>query len=276
MKKCLLFLVVCLVPALSCAASENPWESKLPFKTATIEYSISGMEKGGETVYIRDYGRETATYRSSVMSMMGMNQVTETIEFMDPDWVYSFDVKEGTGTKVANPQKYMIEEYNKLSKAEKDQVVKNSEEMSGGPLFGGMSADVEKNAAVILGYNCDRVSFMGATVYTIPKTGVALKTESNMMGMKMLIEATKIDEGSAPDKFFKHPEGITPVMDPEADAMARTMARETMTMLKDPDAAEKSQNSPMMLPGMQQQDMTPEERQQMEEAMEMLKGVFGN
>lgn len=276
MKKCLLFLVVCLIPALSCVAAENPWESKLPFETATIEYSLSGMEEGGETVYIRDYGTETATYRSSVMSMMGMKQATETIEFMDPDWVYNFDLREGTGTKAANPQKYMIEEYNKLSEAEKKQVMKNSEEMSGGPLFGGMTTDIEKNAATILGYNCDRVSFMGATVYTIPKTGVALKTESNMMGMKMLSEATKIDEGSAPDKFFKHPEGITPVMDPEADAMSRTMARETMAMLKDPDAAEKAKNNPMMLPGMQQQDMTPEEQQQMEEAMEMLKGVFGN
>ncbi|MEE4240246.1 MAG: hypothetical protein V2I36_02195 [Desulfopila sp.] len=276
MKKTFMILLLCIVPAFSCMAGENPWESKLPFKEATIEYSISGMEKGNETVYIRDYGRETATYRSSVMSMMGMKQATETIEFMDPDWIYSFDLQEGTGTKAANPQKYMIEEYNKLSTSEKQQVIKNSEQMSGGPLFGGMSADIEKNAATILGYDCDRVSLMGATVYTIPKSGVALKTESNMMGMKILIEATKIDEGSAPEKFFQHPEGITPIMDPEADAMARTMAQETMKMLKDPDAAEKAKNSPMMLPGAQQQDMTPEEQQEMQEAMEMLKGLFGN
>jgi len=274
-KKGVMLLVLLILPALVSAGEKNPWDVKLPFKEATIEYSLSGMQEGTESLYIKNSGKETAKYHSSVMSMMGMKQETKTAEFVDPEWIYTYDLVEGTGVKAANPQKYMIEEYNKLSKKEKEQVLKNSEKMSAGPMLGGISVDVEKNAETILGYPCDRVNVMGATVYSIHETGLPLKTESNMMGMKMLAEATKVDEGSAPGKYFEHPEGITAALDPEADAMSRTMARETIAILKDPEAAEKMQGQPMPS-NPQQPQLTPEEQQEMEQAMEAMKNIFGN
>jgi hypothetical protein len=274
-RKGVVLLVALMLPALAHAGGENPWETKLPFKKATIEYSLSGMEKGTEMLYIRDYGKETAKYRTSMMNMMGMKQATETAEFVDPDWIYTYDLLEGTGVKAVNPQKLMIEEYNKLSKKEKDQVLNNSEKMSAGPLLGGITPDIEKNAVTIHGYSCDKVGIMGVTTYSIHETGLPLKTESNMMGMKILAEAVKVEEGASPEQYFKHPEGITAVVDPEADAMSRTMAKETMAMLKDPDAAEKMKNRPTPM-SPQQQEMTPEEQQQMEQAMEAMKSIFGN
>ncbi len=275
-KKVMMLLMAMALPALALAGDQNPWDIKLPFKKATINYTISGMENGTETLYIRDYGKETAKYHKAEMNMMGMTKVNESIEFVDPEWIYIYDLQEQTGTKAVNPQKYMIEEYNKLTDAEKEQVIKNSRQIASGPMLGGMGGEIEEKATKILGYDCDRMSMMGTTVYAIHKAGLPLKTESNMMGMKMLIEATKIDKGEPPKKYFKHPEGITAVMDPDADAMARSMAKETMTMLKDPEAAEKaSQHRPMMSPP-RQQEMTPEEQQQMEQAMEALKNIFGN
>ena len=152
--------------------------------------------------------------------------------------------------------------------------------MGSGAMFVGIHAEVEKNAAQILGYDCDKMTFMGTTVYAIHDVGLPLKTEANMMGMQMVMEATKINKGSSPKKYFSHPPGITPVMDPQADAMARSMAQQTMNMLKDPEAAKNaSGNRPMMgNPNQQPQQpqMTPEEQQQMEQAMEALKNIFGN
>ncbi len=271
----ILFMMLLLVPALASGGNKNPWDKKLPFKKATIHYTLSGMEKGTETLYIRKYGKETASYHKTSTTMMGMTMVNETITITDPDWVFTFDLKEKTGTKSVNPEKYMIEEYNKLTKAEKKQVLKNSEEL-GSSMTQGMGGEIEKKAEKILGFDCDKVTMMGATVYSIHDSGIPLKTESNMMGMSIKIEATKIDKGSADKKFFKHPEGITAVLDSEADAMARSMAKQTMDMLKDPEAAKKASSQQPVMQNPNQQDMSPEEQQQMEKAMEALKGIFGN
>lgn len=264
-----------MVPMLSQAKSENPWEIKLPFKAATIPYVLSGMEKGTETLYIVDYGQRTAKYHKGTMNVMGMASANETIEFIDPEWIYSFDLVEKTGTKAANPQKYMIEEYNKLTRQEKKQVRKNCEEIAAVSMMMGMNAEVEKNARKIHGYECDKMAMLGSTVYVLPDTGIALLSESNMMGMKIKIEATAIKKGNPPKNVFEHPKGITPVIAPEADAMARSMAKETIGMLKDPDGAEKISNNPPMMQS-REQHMSPEEQQQMEQAMDALKNIFNN
>ena len=38
----------------------------------------------------------------------------DTVHIQTPDWMYTFDLVKKTGKKNVNPQKYMIEEYNKL------------------------------------------------------------------------------------------------------------------------------------------------------------------
>lgn len=267
--------MIFMTPALLHAGDTNPWERKLPFKNATIEYALSGVEKGTETLHIRDYGAERVTFHKTVTNMMGMTMSSETVEFTDPDWVYTYDLRKKKGTKTVNPQKYMIEEYNKLSKAEKKQVLKNSEDFGSG-MAKDMGGRVERKAAKILGYECDKVTVMGATVYSIHDTDIALKTESNMMGMTIKIEATRVDTGAVADEVFIHPKGITPVVDNEADAMSRSMARQTMEMLKDPDAAKKQSGARPVYQSPEQQDMTPEEQEEMQKAMEALKGIFGN
>ena len=59
----LLLLIISL--ALPAAARKDPWDVKLPFKTAEIDYQLSGTEKGIERLYLRDYGRERARYRQA-------------------------------------------------------------------------------------------------------------------------------------------------------------------------------------------------------------------
>ena len=268
----LLFLVM---PYVSSGA-EHPWEKMLPFENAAITYTLSGMETGEEVLYIRKHGKESASYRTTKTSMLGMTMINRSVEIMTPDWIYSFDLQEGTGTKSINPQKVMTEEFEKLPAAEQEKVLANAEEMGSG-LMSGMQGSIEKNAKTILGYQCDKVTVLGSTIYSIHGTPVALHTETNIMGVTVKSVATKIDKGAVPDKYFQYPEGIVPEPDPEADRMARIMAEQSISMLKDPEAfKEKNQGSFMkMVPG-KSEEISPEEQQQLEEAMKALKGLFGN
>jgi hypothetical protein len=270
-----LTLVFLVAPYVAIGA-EHPWDIKLPFENATINYTLSGMEAGEEVLYIREHGKESARYRTTKTSMLGMTMINRSVEMMTPDWIYSFDLQEGTGTKSINPQKVMIEEFNKLSSADKEKVEKNAEEMGAG-FMSGMQGSLEKNAKKILGYPCDKVTVMDSTIYSIHGTPIALHTESNIMGITVKSVATKIDKGAVPDKFFQYPEGIVPEPDPEAYGIARIMAEKSISMLKDPKAfKDKNQGTIMnMVPG-KTEEISPEEQQQVEEAMKALKELFGN
>ena len=246
MQTVLTIIAVLLLPLVAVAAENNPWERKLPFEKATIQYTLSGTENGTEALYIRDYGKESATYHKGVNTMMGRTIQSDTIRILTPDWMYTFDLVKKTGQKSVNPQKYMIEEYNKLSSAEKDQVMKNAKEM-GLSMTSGMGGKLEMNAEKILGYDCDRATVMGSTVYSIHETGIPLKIDTAMMGISMQKVATEVKKGSADPKYFDLPAGLTPQVDPEGDAMARSMAQQTMAMLKDPEGAKNmGQMNPML------------------------------
>jgi hypothetical protein len=264
-------MIVLFLSIQTAAGAENPWERKLPFENAAISYSLSGSEKGAETLYIREYGKERATYHKSTNTMMGRTIEKDTVNIQTPDWMYTFDLAEKSGKKNVNPQKYMIEEYNKLSPAEKEQVVKNAREM--GLSMGGK---IEKNAEKILGFDCDRATVMGTTVSSIHETGIPLKTDTNMMGISMKKEATEVKKGPVDAKYFQFPAGITPQADPEGDSVSRSMAQQTVAMLKDPDAGKKVMNPMMHRKGKQsgkQEDASEISDEEMEQAIKALKGM---
>ena len=269
-----IFVLLLVLPVSVMAGSKSPWEMKLPFKQATIEYTISGVENGTETTYIRDSGKEVASYHTTKTSMMGMTIVNETVDITTPDWEYSFDITNHSGSKSVNPEKYMIEEYNKLSKAEKKQVHENVEQM-GSSVAEGLGGKVQQKAEKILGYSCDRADMMGTVAYSIHGTDIPLRVESNMMGMRMKIEATAVKKGKVADKFFQLPAGIEPHLDPQSDAIARSLAKETVDMLKDPKGAEKLRSEAKQERMEAEEQLTPEQQQQMEQAMQMMQGLFG-
>lgn len=270
----ILAVVALMMPVLADAAS-NPWDKKLPFKSATIKYDLSGMETGQEVLYVRKHGKETARYHDASMSVLGMTMKNRTVEITTPDWMYSFDLEEGTGTKSVNPLKLMKLEYEKLSRSDKKKVLENSKKM-GPHIMDGLQGSIEPNAKKIMGYSCDRVAMSGITVYSIHDTPIVLNSESNMMGITIKMVATDIDKGSVADKHFQFPEGLEPQTDPEADQMAQAMAEQTMAMLKDPEGFKKNNQGSMMIPQGRIKDIPPEEQQQMEDAMKALKNLFGN
>ena len=58
--------------------------------------------------------------------------------------------------------------------------------------------------------------------------------------------------------------------------MARSLAKEAILMLKDPQAHEKASRRGFLPGSANQFQPNPEEQQDMEEVMEALKNIFGN
>lgn len=214
-----------------CFAQAVPWAPKLPFDKAVINYTISGTEKGTQTVYIKDGGQNVAKHRKTAMKMLGIKQETDTVEITSPDHVITVNLKEKTGTKQINPVKFMIEEYNKLSAADKQKVMTNAEK-TGMNMMEGFKGKVTPKAQKIHGFDCDKVEIMGVTNYLINGTNIELKSNSSMMGVKMNVEATSVDTKAAiPANAFEVPAGIQIQTVTQADEMTKQMAKSTIASL---------------------------------------------
>jgi len=222
-------LVLCITSTVT-AGESSPWDVKLPFKSAIIEYKISGMENGSQTTYIKDYGKYRADFRTTSMTVMGMTNTVKNIEITTPDWIYSIDLTAGTGTKSVNPVKYMKEEFEKLSASDKKKVIRNAEKM-GTTMMNGMQGKVKKNAAEFLHRKCDVITMPGMKLYVLGGTDVTLKSETNMMGMNSVTEAVKFTETSVPDDKFEPPAGIQIEYDRESEQIARQTAHNMIKSL---------------------------------------------
>ncbi len=262
-------------------ADDLPWEKKLPFKHATIQYDLSGNEHGKETLYIKDYGKLRAKYHKATATIMGMTNKTETLEITDPDWISTYNLTDKTGSKITNPYKLYQAEYSKLSRTEKRNFEKNSKEL-GASMLGKFGGSVKPSSAQILGYDCDVTTVTGmSTTYTLHGTDIPLRSEISAMGMNSSTTATQIDTATAiPDNTFSPPVGISALENQEMETMSRDSIMQVIDTLKEPDGAQKMQNfTPAMGSGgmqerMEADGMSPDEQQemmrQMEEAMKQM------
>jgi len=221
-------------------AEENPWDVRLPFKSATITYDVSGMQSGTEILYVDEYGKKKAIFRKTSGTVMFQTIETNTVEITTDEWLYKIDLNKKSGTKTVNPAKYFKEEYDKLTHKEQQTVNENAKKM-GTSLIGGMQGSVEKNVDTILGYKVDKTTMMGSTVYIIHDSSIVLKTESEMMGMSSKSVAVELKKKAVPKNVFDLPKGVKITFDKDADAMMRTMVKSMIDKLKDPKAAEKMQ-----------------------------------
>lgn len=267
MNKKWLLLVSTILLFFTCRSwgADLPWEMKLPFKEAIIHYELSGSEKGKETLYIKDYGRYQAKHHTSTMAMMGTTQQTDTLQITDPDWVTTYDLVEKKGGKTTNPNKIYKQEYSKLSAEEKKNFEKNVKEL-GNNMAGQFGGSVKQNSSKILGYDCDVTTVAGiSTVYSIHGTGLPLRAEASVMGMKNVIAANKIDTSSAiPDSAFAPPAGISAALDQNMESMMTSMIQDTVETLKKPDGAKQMQQAgPLgMMGGKEMQQHMPKEMQE--------------
>ena len=218
-----LLLLTGLVFTGAASASDSPWETRLPFASGAVSYKMTGTLTGEKTIYVKDYGRSTAEYSELVMTIYGMTQEQKELILTTPEWVYTADLTEKTGTRQANMKKFLKQAYADLSPGDKKKLTANVEKM-GVSTLEGAGGSVEKKAATILGYDCDKVRLMGTLAYTISGTDLPLKIQGDTMGMKMLQEAVAVDVKKVSDGRFELPAGIRFTHNPAVDEMMKSQA----------------------------------------------------
>ena len=282
MKK-IISLFVVLLFATSAFAMENPWDIELPFKNAIIDYKVTGTLNGEKIIYIKDYGRTTAEYSNTAMKMFGMEQPQKEIIITTPDWVHTIDLIEKTGTKQANPTKFLIVEFNNLSKTEQKKVVKNAETL-GLSTIAGMDGTIEKNVEKILGYKCDKVTMSGTIAYLFSGTELPMKMLSNNMGIKFDQIATNIKKTKpSSSKFklpsdiqFQHNKQVDQMMQDRAQTIIESLLSGTPITTSAPGSPAGAVPPPGAVPPQQedvgsQNQMTPE----LQDQMKKLMNIFG-
>lgn len=220
MKHIPLAMIMALVLSAPALAVENPWTRKLPFKEGVATYEISGTLKGKETVYIKAHGRTTAAYRTESGSSFGVPMGSRELTLTTPEWVFTVDLEDNSGTKQVNPKKVIEDEFNRLSRKEQKKLVKNSEQM-GLTMVGEVSGSVEKKAVKLLGYPCDKVTALGIETWTLAGTDFPMKVSGALMGMEIHEGVTRIEKKRVPEEKFALPKGADIRHETAADAIIR-------------------------------------------------------
>lgn len=259
----MLLVSILLCNVIVFASANNPFEKRAPFKEATIKYKLLGSSKGTSILYIKEYGKYLCEHEQTKMSMFGFEKEENKLTISTPDWVYTIDLNSKTGSKVTNFEKYMQQEYAKLTPSEQKTVRRNARKM-GADFSQNMGGDVKFNAAMIHGYSCDKTTVMGMTSYTIHNTAIVLKMDGSVLGVKVKKEATSIDKGTVDSSHFDIPQNVKITYDATADSMMKEHAARMMQMLLHPEEA------PSLLPTQNKSSEMP----QQEDVQKLLKSLF--
>lgn len=182
-------------PAAEALAGAKPFSSK----TGRIEFALSGMRSGTETMTWDNYGLRQVTDSKTTLSIGNLPPRThETRVIRDDDSITILNFENKTAMKM-------------------DHLMEQAKAMTGGQDMRAYSQEImaemggsKTGTDSVLGKSCDvwTMTKMGTTL-CIWK-GLALKTETEMMGVKVSKLATKIDENVAIDaSLFEVPAGFT-------------------------------------------------------------------
>lgn len=179
------------------ASSDSDMPKRYQVRQGMIEYAVSGMQSGTETLYWRDWGREEAKYTNTSLSMMGMTQTTKTWTITTPDTIIAIDQVANTATSMVNPAKAMMENMTE------EQLVDMGEQMM--QQMGGRQEGTDN----VAGQDCDVWKIPMGNAQTCLWNGLTLSNTADMGGMSMSTMATTIDtSASVSDEHFTVPEGI--------------------------------------------------------------------
>lgn len=179
--------------AVEVAAADTP-KGKYALKSGIVVYNtqMMGMDVK-QTLYFDDYGTKEAQEVSMEMMGVKMHQVTISKD----GFIYTLDMEQKTGTKVAAP----------TGLAQNIDFQNLSEEMA-------KDMELKKlGTEEFLGKTCDKMSIdykkMSMKGTFLVYKGVALKSETDMGSMKMNLVAEKFEENpSIPSEKFDIPADI--------------------------------------------------------------------
>ena len=163
-------------------------------ESGIVEYEMTGIRKGTETIYFDHWGWREATYTNSELSIAGVSRKENKFTIMDGEWIYNIDLERRTGTRTRNP---MLEQFIAAAKKKGESLTEVGEEMMRG--MGG-----EKSGAdTVAGQPCDVWVLKQMGSKSCVWNGVTLRTEATMGGMQITSRATRFQANAAipADKF---------------------------------------------------------------------------
>jgi len=203
----------------------NPYVKNYPFKSAIIHYKNTITHAHGKTVegttvaYIK--GDKTAMVtKMPVPNGSGKPQEVETMQIIDPQYIYLINMNTDVGTKLDNPIKFTKAAYEALSASEKktfhERLAKSGIASMDLPFLG-----VKEKSEEVIGRKCDLYHLSsGFTEGTVDSeywdeqtcvwgnTGIVLKNIQERQGGLITQTATKIEENvPIPDSKFVAPKG---------------------------------------------------------------------
>ncbi len=143
-------LILLFLPLLLLA--ENPFEKKLPFEEAIIEYSLGGSQKGVETLYIKDFGRKRVLYKKVTTKIIAKSQ--EKFIITTPKWIYTKNQKTNIAYRVPNLNYLLYIRFKELNKKEQQKVLKNLKIIKYLPIQSSQFK-IEKNYTVVNNIPCN-------------------------------------------------------------------------------------------------------------------------
>lgn len=181
-------------PAPADTSSTSVYPKRYLVESGIVEYEMSGMQKGTETVYFDRWGWREAKYTNSEISIAGISRRESKLSLMDGEWLYTIDLERRTGTKTNNT---LLPRFIEAAKRKDQSMTELGEEMMRN--MGGEKMGTEQ----IAGKPCEIwvVRKMGSR--TCVWNGVTLRTEVTMAGMQMTSTARRFEDnaGIPGDKF---------------------------------------------------------------------------
>lgn len=176
-------------------------------KQGTIEYKISGQQTGTETLYFSDYGNKEAKYTNTTLRLSGISVDTNQMTLLDGADIITVNFDTNTGTRIKNPIYDDLQEAAKQSNSDLTDIGKEMLKNSGGVYVG---------TDTVAGQECEVWEVKDLNTTTCVWDGIALRTESDIAGVKLLYEAISVSSDVDESKF-ELPDGVNIVDGPNLD-----------------------------------------------------------
>jgi hypothetical protein len=200
------FVVGVMLGALSLQAHAGNLENVkfYEIEAGQIEYTMSEVNTGTESVKWNNWGRKTVRRMKSTMSMMGVTRSTDQLMYTDGRWVYNVDQAANTATKMESP---MLKNMSNRKDPNLMKVGTDFMKAIGGKIVG---------KETILGKVCDWWEMKQMMTKTCIWRGVPLKTIAGIPGMEVIQTAIDLKVGAIPDSQVSLPSHVkvVKVIDP--------------------------------------------------------------
>lgn len=181
----------------------NGWSQEFrryKIRAAVVEYKMSGMQTGTETLYFDRWGMRETKYTQTEIKAGTIVVKQNRMTLLDGEWTYNVDLDTKTGTKIPTP---FMKELTGTAKRESKDATEIGEEMLA--RMGGRKIGTE----TVLGKPCDVWEIKNLNAKSWVWQGVTLKTVVNMLGQMMTTEAVRVqDNASIPEEKVTLPKDV--------------------------------------------------------------------